>query len=113
MNMFHHTASSEPKKITPSFWQGSMARIGKDPMTDWAFILIASVVILIALIGLDIYSYYSVSYKLNNAKQAGTISADNQSKVKALDEALNNFNIRANEHVDIMRGYPGPGDPSI
>ncbi|MFA6554561.1 MAG: hypothetical protein WCS89_03570 [Candidatus Paceibacterota bacterium] len=88
-------------------------RIGKDSHVDWAIIVGISFIIMLTLIFLSLskYRYFDVSLKnrISTTKPQDSSMVDTQT----LDGVLKVFEEKANIRAGLLKGYNGPGDPSI
>ena len=95
--------------LQPSF----IRRLGKDPRTDWAILLTATIILIVLSIFLGFNRYESVSQRLSEASKTPAPGARSMFDSKKLENTLEEFSRRATVRTDLMKSYPGPADPSI
>jgi len=88
-------------------------RIAKDPFVDWSGILILSFITALWLIVLGLFTYIDMNRQLSDQVGASAPAGAASLNAKLLDQVIANFDSRASDQKDILKGYSGPSDPSI
>ena len=88
--------------------------IGNDPFTDWSLIILATVLMVITMIGIGSYVYVDTQNQLG-AQEKISVPVEQTTHFDAnkLKQVINAFDARAGERVLLGRGYVGPKDPSL
>ena len=108
MNFMHpklsHSNSSE---------QGIFRRIAADPFVDWFLIFIIFFIMLCSFGAVGYKEYSSVtsiiSGQASPVAQKDAVILD----TKLMGGVLQDFDARAAERAGLLKGYSGPGDPSL
>ncbi|MDE2040976.1 MAG: hypothetical protein KGI59_01120 [Patescibacteria group bacterium] len=87
-------------------------QMGRDPYADWMMILAVSLMVAVALIGTGVSTYVSMGAKLVASSQPKTATASTIDTDR-LTRVLGQWNDRTAESLQVVRGYSGPGDPSM
>ena len=86
-------------------------RVARDPYVDWAVITAVSVLVGAALVILSIRVFLDMDSQ-TAPEAAGKVSSV-VIDTKPLMTILGQYDDRAAERAALLKGYDGPGDPSI
>jgi hypothetical protein len=101
------------KKTGKSSSSGALLHaIGRDPHQDWAFIFGITVFSIVVLIFLGFLTFLDAGAKLKESS-VSTAAAPITFDAKSLTALLGQFDVRADERMRLLKGYDGPGDPSL
>ena len=107
-----HTTSRDPRHAL-SGAKKLLLRIGMDPFVDWSIILALFLALAVAgtIAGWKDFDAIdaAVSAPPAPAAQKGLTILD----VRALNSALQSLDSRAADRAALLKGYSGPGDPSL
>lgn len=108
MKLFHSHKKNHDAHAADTF----RARITRDPYLDWTVIFFFSVLVALILLlsGISVYmgEDQALSVQITEGR-ANSTSID----TKGLAQVLQEFQNREVLRTDLMRGYSGPGDPSL
>ena len=113
MKLFKFKSSSKHKESTTG--RGFFRRIAHDAFVDWTLSIVVSLVLAAALSAVGVMSYLDMDAQIaaktsaSASKSAAAASVD----TRTLDAVLKQFGDRATLRADLLRGYSGPGDPSL
>jgi hypothetical protein len=86
-------------------------RVARDPYVDWAIITTVSVLVGAALVILSIRTFLNMGSQ--TAPEAVGSAPSVVIDTKPLMTILGQYDDRATERAALLKGYNGPGDPSI
>lgn len=86
-------------------------QVARDPYVDWAIIFGIAFIVALCLVADGVYTYLNLDSQLGSPteSQVGTAAVD----TKTLTQVLGQYDGRSSARTDLLRGYAGPGDPSI
>ena len=88
-------------------------RIGKDPHVDWAIIFTVAFILAVGLALLGAGTYAGVGDSMASAVSTATSSSAYSIDTQALNRVLGAYDSQQGLRTDLLRGYAGPGDPSL
>ena len=103
----HHSVSSRKNQDTV------IRRMFNDPYVDWAMILIIFIALVGVLGGVGFLTYVGTQDELVAASQVDTTKPAELFGVDDFKKVLKEFDARATERVNIIKGYSGVGDPVL
>ena len=102
--------SKKPKKVRLE--DGLLQKIGNDAYVDWLIVFSTAVILVVVLVSVGVFKYFYLTNADANPPvvnlQKG-ITGD----AKTLTDVISNFDSKAAAHASLLRGYVGPGDPSL
>ena len=111
--MFHPTSSQAPNipsSVSP--WKGYFHRVGHDPFTDWATVLVAGIILVIIGVLIAANLYFNVAITINGASSEQPFQTT-VVKPEVFTSLLKSFDGRAEKYSNILHGYAAPRDPSL
>lgn len=90
-----------------------LSNVGHDPFLDWMFIIIIGTLVTCGLVAAGFLSYTRVGSILSQPAAKATSTQSSAIDPAMLDHILGQFEARATERAELIKGYKGPLDPSL
>lgn len=90
-----------------------LSNVGHDPFLDWLFIIVIGVIVTGILVSAGLLSYRRVGSILSQPPSQATSTLSSAIDPAMLDHVLGQFESRAQERAELIKGYKGPLDPSL
>jgi hypothetical protein len=90
-----------------------LSNVGHDPYIDWLLILVLGVLVTVALVAAGALSFMRVGETLSQVTTAATSTSSSVIDQGMLEHILGQYEARARERSDLIKGYKGPLDPSL
>ena len=103
---FHKTPENQAKTLP---WH----RLGRDPRTDWSFIVIVTIVIIGVLSLVGYSAYRDVEDVISGGSNVAVTSPHAPIDVNALRQVIQNFEARADVVAKVKNGGAVSPDPSL
>ena len=97
----------------PGLLKRFLRRFGRNPYADWTAMLVISAALAVTLALLSLAKFINFEAELAKKSAAPKGEASQTMNVQVLDKVLGDFDAAAARHANLLRGYDGPGDPSL
>ena len=109
MSFFHHHPRKKSRKTHDSIWH----RLTNDPYLDWLTLVVISAILSGIGIGAGFIMYTHTRDRLSAPQTSDQGAHAATFNVETLSKVLKEFDQRAVERGNIIKGYVGVSDPSL